>query len=53
MVTSSQGIQADSLGGRAVVLIGLRLVMEIGHDEGLGLTGQVMLCGEGKEQKGL
>lgn len=53
MVTSSQGVQADSLGGRAVVFIGLRLMMEIGHDERLGLTGQVMLWGVRREQKGL
>lgn len=35
------------------MLVGLGLMMEIGHDERLRLTGQVMLCGVGREQKGL
>lgn len=34
------------------MLVGLGLMMEIGHDKGLGLTGQIMLCGEGRNRKG-
>lgn len=44
MVTSSQGIQANFLRGAAVVFIGLWLVMEISHDEGLGLACNVVIC---------
>lgn len=52
MVTSSQGIQANFLRGTAVVLIGLRFVMEISHDEWLRLTCNVVICmGRGRKNR--
>jgi len=50
VVTSSQGIQANFLRGTAVVLVGLRLVMQISHDERLRLACNVVICvGRGRK----